>query len=68
MGHKINPLAFRLGIQKDWKSRWFNIKNFRAYLEEDYIARTWIEKKLEKASVDSVDILRSGNSISIIIK
>jgi small subunit ribosomal protein S3 len=68
MGHKINPLAFRLGIQKDWKSRWFNIKNFRAYLEEDWIARTWIEKKLEKASVDSVDILRSGNSISIIIK
>ena len=68
MGHKINPLAFRLGIQKDWKSRWFDVKNFKAYLEEDYVARTWIEKKLEKASVDSVDIFRSGNSISIVIK
>ena len=68
MGHKINPTSFRLGIQKDWKSRWFNIKNRRAYLEEDYVARTWLDKKLEKASIDSIDILRSGNSISIIIK
>lgn len=68
MGHKINPLAFRLGVQKDWKSRWFNVKNLKSYLEEDYIIRTWIEKKLEKASVDSVDILRSGNSISVTIK
>lgn len=68
MGHKINPLAFRLGIQKDWKSRWFNIKNRKDFLEEDYTIRYWLEKKLEKASVENVDILRSGNSISVTIK
>lgn len=68
MGHKINPVAFRLGIQKDWKSRWFNTKNFKAFLEEDFVIRSWLEKKLAKASLESVEILRSGNSISVIIK
>ncbi|MBI2465655.1 MAG: 30S ribosomal protein S3 [Candidatus Sungbacteria bacterium] len=68
MAHKINPIAFWLGIQKDWKSRWFNTKNLKAFLEEDFIIRKWLEEKLEKASLESIDIVRSGNSISIIIK
>lgn len=68
MAHKINPVAFRLGIQRDWKSRWFNKKNFRNFLEEDFIIRSWLEKKLDKASLESVEITRSGNSITIIIK
>ncbi len=68
MAHKINPIAFRLGVQKDWKSRWFNIKNFKFFLEEDFTIREWLGKKLEKASLESVDIVRSGNSVSIVIK
>ncbi|MBI4119034.1 MAG: 30S ribosomal protein S3, partial [Parcubacteria group bacterium] len=62
MAHKINPIAFRLGIQKDWKSRWFNIKKLKDFLEEDFIIRKWLEEKLEKASLESIDIVRSGNS------
>ncbi|MEK9174920.1 MAG: 30S ribosomal protein S3 [Patescibacteria group bacterium] len=68
MGHKINPLAFRLGIQKDWSSRWFNEKNRKEFLEEDFVVRKWLNEKLAKASVESIDITRSGNSISIVIR
>lgn len=68
MAHKINPIAFRLGWQQDWKSRWFNTKNFRHYLEEDFAIRSWLEKKLAKASLESVEIVRSGNSIGVVIK
>ncbi len=68
MAHKINPIAFRLGIQKDWKSRWYNDKKFRDFLEEDFILRRWLEKKLEKASLESIDITRSANQISLNIK
>ena len=67
MGHKINPVAFRLGIQKDWKSRWFDGKNFKEFLEEDFVLRSWLLEKLAKASVDSIDIVRSGNSIAVTI-
>lgn len=68
MSHKINPVAFRLGLQKDWKSRWFNQKNRKNFLEEDFLIRKWLEEKLIKASVESIDIVRSGNSVSIVIK
>ena len=68
MGHKVNPVAFRLGVQKEWRSRWFNKKNYQAFLEEDFILRSFIKKKLAKASVEGVDILRSGNAISVMVK
>lgn len=67
MGQKINPTAFRLGGIKKWSSRWFSAKNYRAYLEEDWHVRNYIEEKLAKASVESIVIVRSGNSISITI-
>ena len=68
MGHKINPVAFRLGIQKDWSSRWYSEKNRIEFLRGDFAIRELLKKKLVKASVDGVDIVRSGNSISISIR
>jgi len=68
MGQKVNPISFRLGPVKDWKSRWFNRKNYRIFLEEDFRLREFIEKKLVKAAVESIDIVRSGNVISINIR
>ncbi|MDP3800353.1 MAG: 30S ribosomal protein S3 [bacterium] len=68
MGHKINPVAFRLGIQKDWSSRWYSEKNRVVFLREDFSIREFLKNKLVKASVDGVDIVRSGNSISISIR
>ncbi len=68
MGHKINPVAFRLGIQKDWSSRWYSEKNRIVFLREDFSIREFLKNKLVKASVDGIDIVRSGNSISISIR
>lgn len=68
MGHKINPTSMRLAVNQEWRSRWFNQKKYPLLLEEDFRLREWLDKKLVKASLESVDILRSGNAISIIIK
>ncbi len=68
MGHKVNPISFRLGFVKDWKSRWFSRKNYPRFLEEDSEIRNFVEHKLKKASVESVEITRSGSAISITIK
>lgn len=68
MGQKVNPISFRLGLIKDWKSRWFDRKNYSAFLEEDYRLRQHIEAKLIKAAVESIDIVRSGKAITVTIK
>jgi ribosomal protein S3 len=39
MGHKVSPYALRLGINEYWKSRWFFTRNYKVYLEADYIIR-----------------------------
>lgn len=68
MGQKIHPFSLRLGIIKDWKSRWFDLKTFPVYLREDYIIRKLLEKKLDKMGLESVEIERVSGVISIIIK
>jgi small subunit ribosomal protein S3 len=68
MGQKVHPIAFRLGITQNWKSRWFNKKKFQEFLQEDYHIRTFLAKKLIKAGVDSIEIERLANVINVIIK
>ena len=65
MARKINPFLHRLGIINDWKSRWFNMKKYREYLKSDIELRTFLEEKLENASVEDVIIERSSNSLII---
>lgn len=68
MGHKVNPVSFRLGFVKNWKSRWFSKKNYPKFLEDDNKIRNFIEQKLKRASVESIEIARFGNAVSITIK
>jgi small subunit ribosomal protein S3 len=68
MSHKVHPFSFRLGITRDWKSRWFNLKQYQKFLKEDVTIREYLWNKLKKISVDVVDIERSGNMIKIIIR
>ncbi len=68
MGHKVHPFIFRLGTVTNWKSRWFNKKRYKDLLEQDLKIRRFIEKKLNKAGVESVEIERSANFINIIVK
>lgn len=67
MGQKVHPIAFRLGITQNWRSRWFNKKQYQQFLKEDYYIREFLVKKLVKAGIDMVEIERLANAINIVI-
>ena len=68
MGHKVNPISFRLQVKKDWKSRWFAGADYAKFLHEDIKIRKHIEKKLgARAGVAKVEIERNANMVTIII-
>ncbi len=68
MSKTVHPYAFRIGVIRGWKSRWFNLKNFRHFLKADTLIREWLEKELRGMYVESIDIERSPNTFHIIIK
>ncbi len=68
MGRKIHPLAFRVGVNQPWKSRWFSTKHFKEYLREDVLLLQWLRKKLRRAYVNEINIERlSGGKLEITI-
>jgi len=67
MTHKVHPKVFRIGQATNWKSRWFNFKEYKEWLKEDVAIRNFLLKKLRKLSVDSTEIERSPNLINVII-
>ena len=68
MGRKIHPLAFRLGVNQPWKSRWFSKKHFREYLREDTLLLEWLKKRLRRAYVTDINIERlPGGKMEITI-
>jgi small subunit ribosomal protein S3 len=65
----VHPYAQRLGILRDWKSRWFaNGKKYREQLRADILIREWLEKRLRGSYVSSIDIERSRKFVRILIK
>ncbi len=56
MGQKVNPHGLRVGVIKDWDSRWYAEKDFADYLVEDYNIRTFLKKKLYSAGVSKTEI------------
>lgn len=68
MGQKVNPHGMRVGIIKDWSSKWFtDDKHLADYIIEDNKIREFLKKKLYAASVSKIDIERTANRIKIII-
>ncbi len=68
MGQKVNPIGLRLGIVKDWSSRWFApAKDYADLLNEDVGIRKYIYKLFAQAMVAKVDIERAGDRVRIII-
>ncbi|HSD98222.1 MAG TPA: 30S ribosomal protein S3 [Patescibacteria group bacterium] len=67
MGQKVNPKILRIGTVYNWDSRWFNERNYKGTLLEDYKLRKAIMEKLKFAGVASVEIERSINSVKLII-
>ena len=69
MGQKINPTGFRVGISKNWSSRWFSSKkDYANLLIEDKKIRDYLNVKLSMAGLKNVEIERTENEINILIK
>lgn len=68
MGHKVNPISFRLQVNKNWKSRWFAKADYAQFLHEDLKIRKYIDEKLgARAGVAKVEIERNANMVTVII-
>ncbi|MED5461915.1 MAG: 30S ribosomal protein S3, partial [Pseudomonadota bacterium] len=68
MGQKVHPTGIRLGIVKDWTSKWYaDSKEFPEYVRSDYKVREFIKKKLKDASVSRIAIERPAKKINITI-
>jgi len=65
MGQKVNPYGFRLGITTDWKSRWFNEREYRQFVIEDWKIRDYLTRQLETAAVSRIEIERSNDRIRV---
>src|SRR6187402_2333971 len=68
MGQKVNPIGFRLGVNRDWRSRWYaSPQEMPAFLQGDLEIRNYVKKKLQFAAVARVLIERAWNSIRVTI-
>ena len=68
MGQKVHPIGFRLGVSKDWASKWYaEGKDYANFLEKDFEVREFIRKKLAHASVSQIQIERPRNGAQITI-
>jgi small subunit ribosomal protein S3 len=67
LGQKVHPIGFRLGIYKDWVSRWYGEKNYSQFVHEDLRIRKFLKKRLYHAGVSKVEIERTADKIRIII-
>ena len=68
MGQKVNPVGIRLGIVKDWHSKWYaSSKNYSEYLLSDIAVRDFLFKELTTASVSRISIERLSNTAKVII-
>ena len=68
MGQKVNPIGFRLGITRDWTSKWYaSTKNFPAHVYTDHLVREFLKKRLVEASVSRIQIERAARKVNITI-
>jgi small subunit ribosomal protein S3 len=65
MGQKVNPYGFRLGITTDWKSRWFNDREYQHLVIEDWKIRDFLMTQLERAAVSRVEVERTRDRLRI---
>ena len=69
MGQKVNPIGIRLGITREWSSRWYaGKKQFPGHVHTDFRVREFLRRKLAEASVSRVQIERAANKVNITIQ
>jgi len=67
MGQKTHPIGFRLGITKDWKSKWFDEHKYRYLIAEDHKIRQYLYQRLSEAMLSDIIIRRLSNRVIITI-
>ena len=67
MGQKVNPHGLRVGIIKDWDSKWYAEADFSDFLVEDYEIRKFLKKKLYSAGVSRIEIERASDRVKVVI-
>lgn len=67
MGQKINPIGFRVGVIRDWESRWFAEKDYATLLHEDLEIRRFIKGRLYNSGVARIEIERAANRVKVTI-
>jgi len=67
VGQKVNPVGLRIGVIRDWESKWFAGKDYSTLLHEDIKIREYVTKRLSDASVSKIEIERAANRVNITI-
>ncbi|PKN29861.1 MAG: 30S ribosomal protein S3 [Deltaproteobacteria bacterium HGW-Deltaproteobacteria-21] len=65
MGQKVNPIGFRLGINRNWDSRWFTSKEYSRFVLEDFQIRKFLKKRLMQAGVAKIEIERAASKVRV---
>ncbi|WP_411345106.1 30S ribosomal protein S3 [Paenibacillus sp. WLX1005] len=67
MGQKVNPIGLRVGIIRDWESKWYAGKDFGDLLLEDVKIREYLKTKLKESAVSRIEIERAANRVNVTI-
>ena len=67
MGQKVNPHGLRVGIIKDWESKWYAEKDFADYLVEDHKIREFLKKKLYSTGIPKIEIERASDRVKVTV-
>jgi len=68
MGHKVNPIGFRLGVYRNWEARWYADKEYTKLLHEDLAMRRLINSRLRNAGLARIETERSANQLTVVIQ
>ena len=67
MGRKVHPMGFRIGVIRDWQSKWYDEQNYADYILEDVKLRKAIKTKYADAGISMIEIERHANKVSVFI-
>ncbi|MGC5327784.1 30S ribosomal protein S3 [Brevibacillus sp. SYSU BS000544] len=67
MGQKVSPVGLRIGVIRDWESKWYADKDFASLLHEDLRIRKYVKGRLKDAAVSTIEIERAANRVNVTI-
>jgi len=67
VGQKVNPIGFRIGVYRDWDSRWFARDSYAKFFFEDLAVRKYLERVLPDADISKTEIEKTGSSFKVVI-